>query len=452
MVATTTPDNRLLSGAKRLLGAALAVCLGLAPKPVAAESAMPGEAPHFLIESIRIDGLERAGPDLLLAESRLEAGNTYSEAELARAVDRIDRLPFILAAELTLERGSIRGAYSLVVTVREAEKWFFGAEGQLSRFDQNLVIDPPFADDRDWNATGTAGLRFYLGSSAVAFVAADDREGLKAGITHYDLFGERITATVAVSRQVCCRTQVLPLALDPSFSVYNLGDSTNRLSLGFAIPLAATQSLRLDASLLESDLGVSRSLFPGDDVVSYQGDLTQRRVALRWVFDTTDDFLLPSTGLTIAAGLEHQAFELEGVVVAPGLSAVDRRRDRLALVFDGRQVFRLTSRSTLVGSAQAALGRADDRVTRPGELIDANAFEVAAGLRHSYDLLGPQHSVAWGDLRFEVAGELGWERVSSGFAGPSPILRATLSTGVVWRNAWGVFRVGFAYSAFEMDA
>ncbi|MCU1347355.1 MAG: sigma-54-dependent transcriptional response regulator, partial [Acidobacteria bacterium] len=74
------------------------------------------EVPRFLIERIDVRNLRHASPEIVRAESRLKEGSSYDERELAAASDRINRLPFILDAQFSLEhfcRGNGRAPLSV---------------------------------------------------------------------------------------------------------------------------------------------------------------------------------------------------------------------------------------------------------------------------------------------------------------------------------------------------
>ena len=72
--------------------------------------------PNFFIEKIEV------------RETRLREGEEYSEAELRDASARLMRLPFLLSAEFSLEKGSERGRYVLVVTINETKPFFYALD------------------------------------------------------------------------------------------------------------------------------------------------------------------------------------------------------------------------------------------------------------------------------------------------------------------------------------
>ena len=99
----------------RLIRLPLVVLLFAAP--LLAQAAPP----RFLIERIDVRHLRHASPEIVIAESRIRAGATYSEEELREAADRIARLPFVLQCDFALEKGSVREAYVLAINVAEAK-------------------------------------------------------------------------------------------------------------------------------------------------------------------------------------------------------------------------------------------------------------------------------------------------------------------------------------------
>lgn len=82
----------------------------------------PESRQRFLIETITVEGVGReAARGIIVAESLLQEGESYSEDELRKAVYRVKRLPFVVEADFSLKKGSERGAYELVITVEETK-------------------------------------------------------------------------------------------------------------------------------------------------------------------------------------------------------------------------------------------------------------------------------------------------------------------------------------------
>jgi hypothetical protein len=178
--------------------AARVLLLLLLIAPMSAE-----EPAHFLIERIDVRHLEHASPDVIKSESRLREGQTYSENDLRAANNLIKRLPFVLDAELSLERGSVRDSYVLVITVNEARPLFY-------LFDAVPFVrngGPAIASNGD---DALLGVRWFAGRSGVFHIAStvheDDRPfassyvALQGGYTRYGLLNGRAFATLTLSR------------------------------------------------------------------------------------------------------------------------------------------------------------------------------------------------------------------------------------------------------------
>jgi len=192
----------------------------------------PAEPARFLIETVTVEGPKEAVANIVRAETLLRRGEPYTEEELRQAVYRLHRLPFVLDASFALRKGSRRGAYELVITVQPARWFFFDHWIRAFTFEHPMDLqDETFRGHRSsvWLG-GVAGARLFVGRSGELFGAFDSRDGLQLGFTQYDLFHRGILASAGVSRELCCVTEVLPLALDPTFSSWSF-DSSRKLSL-----------------------------------------------------------------------------------------------------------------------------------------------------------------------------------------------------------------------------
>jgi hypothetical protein len=159
---------------------------------------------RFLIERIDVRHLIRASPDVIRSESRLREGQAYTEGELRTASDRVSRLPFLLDASFSLERGSVRDAYVLVITVNETKPLFYLLNLIPFQKDNNVLV----AVDRE----ALLGVRWFAGKRGVFHLAAIGHEdarpfessylALQGGYTQYGLFHDRAFATLTVSRYV----------------------------------------------------------------------------------------------------------------------------------------------------------------------------------------------------------------------------------------------------------
>lgn len=154
---------------------------------------------RFHIARIDVRSLVHASADVIRSESRLRAGESYAESELRAANDRIRRLPFLLDATFSLERGNVRDEYVLVITVTETRPLFY-------RFE--LV---PFVQSRDnlalVDSVSLLGARWFAGRRDVFHIATlshdsdrpfeSDYLAFQAGYTRY---GDRAFLTLTANR------------------------------------------------------------------------------------------------------------------------------------------------------------------------------------------------------------------------------------------------------------
>lgn len=478
---------------RRWIAPGLTLLLGivphLAPPPAVAEPSRGAgdwgvEARNLLLERVTVEGAKRTSPELIVGESLLEAGRSYSEAELRAAVHRIQRLPFILDTRLSLRKGSRRGAYELVIAVVETRTFFFGTDVELATFGSPLGLrDLDAADSRFTEQTSDLslllGVRGFVGAHGVVFGGFGD-QGLQVGYAHYDLLDRGIFASIQVSGlDSCCFNEVFSLGLDPSLSAWSLGEH-RRVRAEAAVPLSVRRAVRVSVSWTESGGRISRTpLLPGDQRFGEQllfrdrGEADFWEVSVRWVHDTTDDPVLPTRGLFASAGVLgeglHAALSLLPIGENGGEGAdppeddfVDPYQAR-HLALEGRVTrhIPLTRRQTVSVAARAATGRsalesfplriesAFPFVDRPSraetEDLDLTTYEMSLAVRWAVDLLRPSLRRT-GDLRFEMETGYGYEDTSPGlgFAG-NPVEAFTAEAGLVYRNRWGVFRFAFTY-------
>src|ERR1051326_2114978 len=114
----------------------------------------------FFIERIEVRNATRVSPQVVIAESLLHEGTTVTEGELRAASQRLARLPFLLSADFTLEKGSSRDKDVLVIKVVETKPFFFLLDARPALTDESphrKTIDyevDPAAQSKD------AALRF----------------------------------------------------------------------------------------------------------------------------------------------------------------------------------------------------------------------------------------------------------------------------------------------------
>jgi hypothetical protein len=430
----------------------LLLVLLLIPQLAAAQ-----ETGGFPIETITVEGGRRAATQgIVIAESRLATGRAWSERELREAIYRIRRLPFIVHADFALRRGSERGLYALAITVEETRPFFFAREVEVlgtapERLSYSLGYGYGFANLRN---AGTAGGRLFLGARNVLFGSVDTDEGIQAGFTRYGLFGGGGSATATYGRSVCCRREVLPLGIDPELVDWSTADA-DRATLTVDVPLAGNHSLRTSLSWLGGEASSRRGLLDDFRAHQYFGGsdrrVERRKAEVKWFYDTADDPLFPSHGVTLSGGIElfqQTAPAREGGIddFAPPTAETDARL--LALAVTGRRSWSLSPRQAVSVGGRLAAGRSRiDNLVSDGRLlpapVDLDSLESSVEARYSASLWGFERTRDFGDLRFETFARFGYDTTSPSFGGPLTQLSA--GSSLAFRNGWGVFRVGFTY-------
>jgi len=433
------------------------------------EPSTPQETERFLIEKITVEGPKQAAANIIRSETLLREGGTYTEEQLRQAIYRIHRLPFVLDASFALRRGSRRGAYELVIDAKPARWFFFDTSVHAFQFGEPLDLEEhSFTTDPSMKSSttlqGLVGARLFVGRSGVLFGALDSEEGIQAGFTQYDLFQRGILASAGYSRNACCVREVLPLALDPTFSSWSF-QSSEKLSLGVAVPLGRRQSVQISLSERRGDAGTRGSVLlvdspPEQAVFQGRGTLDYRRAEVKWVLDTSDDPLLPTRGYSLSAGLEAARFDSENLVgirfdpppsqgghetVFPPSHAED-----LVAAVSWIRHWPVGRRQTLSLTSRLFQGRSRlENLVLPGQdrvisSLDLDTAGGSVGFQHAMTLKRSRKDNNFTDLRLETGVEMGVE--SNRFdLGPSPLLRFAASVGLVFRNQWGRVRTTFTY-------
>jgi hypothetical protein len=382
--------------------------------PVAAQTPGP---PRFLLESVVVEGVQRdAVRQIVTSESLLQPGREYTEQELREAVYRIKRLPFVLDAEFALRKGGERGSYELVITVEETRLFFFSADvGGL--YDGNDERFDPDDDRIDWGANATVGGRWFVGSQGLVFASAQGYDTVgpafaQAGYTRYNLFGRGGFASVALSTDISDE-------FDGDFW-------QGGLSMG--LPIVGNHSLRADLGWYESE-----------DNTFFSSRSETRTLALAWIYDTTDDPIFPTSGTRLVGSTsyaeseqrsEFDDFQFRDTTDSHGFS------------FGARRHWALTGRQSVSGELLSAWYHYDSDSDLSGDGYEQ--WNHLAAFTHSTDLWGFAKTERFGDFRWENSLQAYGSEGDSAF-GSSSSIDARLTTALVFRNAWGVTRLSFAY-------
>lgn len=448
--------------------------MALAVFATAAAGAPPSE-PTFLIEGISIEGAERFSPEILVAESQLEEGRSYSEDQLREAVHRIVRLPLVLDAEPELRKGSEPGRYRLIVSVDEARRWIFGWDGELTRWSEPISVSGLSRRHTVHSEETLAGRRFSLGRRGLFLIALPGQDGtLTLDYTHYDLLGRSALLGIRYSVSGCggereddggreagddgCHSEVFDFGLDPAFATWDADGDTHRLRLSFGLPLAGNTSLRLSLFHRWAASGLRRPAFRPDpgEAFSFE-DRTDAEARLAWVVSSLDDPVLPTRGVSLEAGISHRRLDARLApldAAAGGGPALEASSRSLLVELAAERWWPLSERQAVFASLGASLGRSRlrDLPLEGGVLADGEADHWTArlGAGHGIFLHRTYAAPQWREVRWENRAELFTGGSSPSFAQPeNPLTGARLASAIVFRNTWGVFRLEVSWVGTE---
>lgn len=404
--------------------------------------------PLFFIERIEVRNAKRVSPDVVIAESLLREGHAYTETDLSDAAARLGRLPFLLSAEFSLDKGNDRGQYVLVITIEETKPFFFLIDARPILSGNAGIIDVDYTD-RLGNAETQAalGFRWFVGRRGAVHVGLStrndnrdftrDHSAVVAGYTQYDVFGTRAFVTLNLKYPV-----------EPA----NDGGFSPQLVAG--IPVSSTQTVTLTYDVTQFG-GDDRTVF--NTVVEERDD--EQLVSARWSFNTTNDPFVPTTGVILsvtpfAAWRDTADYSIHRVGLPPGsqppfittVDAYSLHTNSHGVDLGATRWFELTERDSVVGGieggwAQVA-NRSNNRIVRG---YDSTYYLVHGGFSHS--LWTRDQQKKHGDSRIEATlryvNRNGGERRGF-FAFQQDVMQASASW--VRRSSWGTFRLGAGYA------
>ena len=413
---------------------ALSLCLCLA----AVSSALAQEPTRYRLERVVVEG-SNIDEDIVRAETRLEEEQSYTEEDFRQGLYRVRRLPFVTDAVYRIEPGVTGGGTTLVIRILDTTPIFYGINFGAT------------AGDDDTETTGDAllGGRWLLDNLGVlegAVQKGEDDDGFLAGIAYraYNIYGTGGYASIAVAQ----RFKAEPFRHDP----------TAALTLGY--PLTQKQSVTASYSRAKQRLPREFDVEGDDDDDDVSDDeadddnvtLTDRDffefAELRWWYETVDDPIFTTRGVSVSAGPRWSA--TERVTEVYDAEDEDEEEDTIATTVNASSIgvaldaagYRpLTARNS-------AFLRLGGDYAQTDEDSDLQFFNGAARIGVTHDFHANSDTV----LRpFRARVEVG-----AGFRGSvfrpatgdevsdtSPFAEATF----VMRHRWGTVRVSAFYDA-----
>lgn len=391
----------------------LFLLLFLAGLPLQAE-----EPVRFFIERIELRNLHRAGREIILSEARLHEVASYTEADLHAANDRIERLPFILDAQFSLEKGTRRDAYVLVITLNETRSFFYGLDliGYHTD-DEQFNVEPEEAGVSGigfrW-FTGRRGM-FHLALGSQREYSSSEAKQIgtaEAGYTQYGLFGSDAFASVSVA---------LPLGGDRP-------QALPQVTLGIPLSRAQTLTSSFTSTTFET---INHSHY--------------RRKALRveWSHNTTNNPFFPTRGTLLSAGPLFAADDATYLVFRRDNQdeLIHEKTHTVGLSLVAAHYWELSERNSVSLRGEADLRRTTGTQNELDLEDDYTPSSVRVGWSRS---LWSQERVAEdGDMRLEAS-----LRYMTGRKDYQFVRNHSTFANIAWvrRNAWGTMRLGVGYA------
>jgi hypothetical protein len=389
-----------------------------------ATSAGADSAPSYLVEKITVTGNRRpASARIVLSESLLREGRSYTEDEVRVAIRRIKRLPFIVEADFALKPRVEGGPYELVLAVEETKPIFADVHferntGGGTPVEANLPFPQPNVDFT--RGDSLLGLREAVGSTGLLFATVGNSNSLsQAGYTHYGLFGAGSFASVA-------------LAYDPLDHRW-----TPALSAGVA--LTVNQSLRAAVSRTRKN----------DESGVFRLESEDRTAELDWLYDTTDDPFFPTRGNAAEATVAYQSFEDRFREFDEATTRLGQKLATLTLSGHHRQP--LTERQSLSYGFTGSTYRftaSEQSLFENGSTEPSFGYQAAVEVGHAVDLWASERAQSWGKLRLENTAAYVMASTARNFRSSDdidPLHQLSLRTALVYRSSWASVRLALLW-------
>ena len=404
--------------------------LGIAAVLCALALAARAETKH-VVSRIEVRGGVPAG--IVVSQSALVAGRSYSDADLDAAVARIRRLPFVFHASHSLE------GETLVVEVGATSRFF----GELD------AAGTAFRNDQSGIAALSGGGRMFLGSAGVASASVhelvaehEDTTAVDLEYGHYGIGGSRLFALGGVNYQL---ERDESLQADPAF----------RLVLGY--PLTVRQTLTASVSRAGFESSTSLALLSQ----ALRSSSETRTLALRWTWDTTDDPFFARRGLLIDGGpawtRDESRFDTLSIIfpgLGPGFEVVTiaSERETVAWEANARRFWSVGSRGAVVTGAGVRFDQVESDEGRGDAGFVPDEFEsrtASVSLGYSQNLFDEIERMQ--PLRQRVEGSVAYHRseidlAAPYFGGAYTSGATVLSAAYVLRWNFGTVRLGLSYS------
>lgn len=414
---------------------ALTLILALAAPAVVAQ-----DAPRFFIEKIEVRNVKRVSSDVVIAESRLREGVEYSEAELRDAAARLTRLPFLLGAEFTLEKGTERGRHVLVMTIQETRSFFYLFDVTPSFAGRQALRINPSTRIAEDDTTGALGFRWFVGRRGavhVGIIGRDDSEyttgysAFAVGYTQYDVFGTRGFATLNI-KQNPNGSRIAP-----------------QVVAGIPLSLNQTVTAEYDQDVTESSVHFG----PGRERI--ERVRTQRLARVTWSYNTTNHPFVPTEGTLLTAGPFATWTDNLGLTIVydssgpVAVSTTPVHARAIGVESSAVRYWPLTDRTSVSAGGELGLASLEVRTGAP-HLRDDSATGAFASMQGgiSHSLWSVERRAMGGDSRIELIARarVSGQEFEDEFRTIENRQYVQITGSWVRHSSWGTLRLGVGYA------
>lgn len=413
--------------------------IALVAAVVAAAPIVAQEAPRFFIERIEVRDYSRVSPEVVIYESRLREGAVYTESDLRDAAARLSRLPFLLGAEFSLERGTERGRYTLIITINETRSFFYRLDGvPILSNTPGIDIDPATRLGTD-DTSAALGYRWFLGRRGALHVALIGREDTEftrgysafaVGYTLYDLFGTKAFATVNLKHT-------------PEQS-----GITPQIVVGMPLSLNQTLTAEYDSIRVDYDFL---------SVVDVPAAPDREKLArITWSYNTTNHPFVPTEGTLLTAG-PLGAWREHGFTInvtqpgeAPLFSVITVHTATYGVQGSAQRYWEISDRNSVSLGAEAGFAHVEQRESGPLAADFSPSHNAMYGVVQggfSRSLWSQERRALGGDSRLELTlrGRLRHNKGrESQYITENDSTQATFSW--VRHSSWGTLRIGAGWA------
>lgn len=370
----------------------------------------------------RIEVRGNVPASIVVPQSALVEGRSYTDAELDVAVARIRRLPFVYEARYSFEDGA------LVLDVTGVTRFFFelDAIGTSSEFNDGGI------------AIFTGGARMFAGPGGVVEATV----GKLTGDASSRLFGlEYANYGIAGTRLFAIGSAQLMTA-DDGFE----SDPTLSLTVGY--PLTVRQTL--SATAIRSGFEAHRKF----ERFTSDSESDQTALQLRWAYDTSEDpfFALRGTTVGVSAARTWRDSRSQSLMIeAPSGNVVtttfDTKGHETALNANAIRFFPVGKRGAVTAGLDAIWDGEDLRRIRDGVPVEPQDAEnrgarVSVGYVHNFfdSITTPTRS------RHRAEFALGTSRrESENFGYTRTFDEQSVTVGYAYRRNWATIRIRAEY-------